>query len=152
MKLDYVGNKIGTDDIDRLEKMVNAPIPTEYQQFLYENNGGMPEDDYVFDFMEIDVENNGATGSDLHYFFNVSEICEWYTNLTYEELIAKQFLPIACDTFDNAILLNLGNEENYGAIYFADHESSRQTAPFWTTVKVADSFSDFINRLKPMFG
>ena len=151
MKLTYIGNKIDNMSIQKLEELVKEKIPTDYCSFLLENNGGMPEEDYVFDFSEPDNENNGATGSDLHYFFNVEQIREWYSNLIHEELIPQNLLPIACDSFDNAILLNLEPGSDFGTVWFADHESTKRNAPFWTIVKVANSFSDFLVKLRPMF-
>ena len=60
--------------------------------------------------MQFDFIENGTSdqdefeqGSDIHYFYDDNEIMESYENLVDEELIPDEYLPIACDSYDNQI-------------------------------------------------
>lgn len=136
MKLVEVGEKLSSKDIKEMEGELNLSFPKDYKDFLLKTNGGMPEDEF-------------EQGSDIHYFYDDNEIMESYENLVDEELIPDEYLPIACDSFDNQILLCLGKGDNYGTIYFADAESEESEDSGWVLSKVADSFTAFLGMLKP---
>ena len=152
MKLSEIGEIISEDDIRKLETKLNLKFPTEYKKFLLQNNGGMPEEEVEFSFIEIDVTTRKSfeQGSDIQYFYNTDEMIESYENLVCEELINKTYIPIACDSFGNEILLCLNPNENYGCVFFSDHESTNLDDSFWSVSKIADSFNKFIDMLKPM--
>lgn len=56
---------------------------------MLKTNGGMPEDEVEFDFIENGTsdEEEFEQGSDIHYFYDNNEIMESYENLVDEELI-----------------------------------------------------------------
>lgn len=151
MKLVEVGEKLSSKDIKEMEGELNLSFPKDYKDFLLKTNGGMPEDEVEFDFIENGTsdEEEFEQGSDIHYFYDNNEIIESYENLVDEELIPDEYLPIACDSFDNQILLCLGKGDNYGAIYFADAESEESEDSGWVLSKVADSFTAFLGMLRP---
>lgn len=151
MKLVEVGEKLSSKDIKEMEGELNLSFPKDYKDFLLKTNGGMPEDEVEFDFIENGTsdEDEFEQGSDIHYFYDDNEIMESYENLVDEELIPDEYLPIACDSFDNQILLRLGKCDNYGAIYFADAESEESEDSGWVLSKVADSFTAFLGMLRP---
>lgn len=151
MKLVEVGEKLSSKDIKEMEGELNLSFPKDYKDFLLKTNGGMPEDEVEFDFIENGTsdEDEFEQGSDIHYFYDDNEIMESYENLVDEELIPDEYLPIACDSFDNQILLRLGKGDNYGAIYFADAESEESEDLGWVLSKVADSFTAFLGMLRP---
>ena len=109
MKLVEVGEKLSSKDIKEMEGELNLSFPKDYKDFLLKTNGGMPEDEVEFDFIENGTsdEDEFEQGSDIHYFYDDNEIMESYENLVDEELIPDEYLPIACDSFDNQILLCL---------------------------------------------
>ena len=65
--------------------------------------------------------------------------------------IDKCWNHIACDSFGNQILLLSETSELGKGVYFANHESLTTTEfPNWMVYKVSDSFSEFIDLLKPL--
>lgn len=149
MKFTEVGEMITENYIQELETKINLLFSTQYKNFLLQNNGGMPEDDVEFTFTEIDPETNEKykQGSDIHYFYNTDEMMNAYENLICEKLIQDDYLPIACDSFGNQILLYLGSGKENGAVYFSNHEVVNPNDTFWVASKVADSFNEFIDKL-----
>lgn len=151
MKLLEIGAQISEDDILKLEATLGITFPQEYKSFLLQNNGGMPEDDVEYDF----IETNPATGekhdqgSDIQYFYNTEELTQAYESLTCEELIPASYIPIACDSFGNDILLSTAPND-VGHVCFANHEAEHPDSPFSVISEVADSFSEFLSMLRPM--
>lgn len=152
MNLLEIGEMIIEDDIRKLETKMNLKLPEEYRNFLLQNNGGVPENDVEFSFIELDVvtQENREQGSDIQYFYNVDEMLEAYQNLVDEELIHKNYIPVACDSFGNEILICSDSDENNGCVFFANHEMVNPDGSFWITSKIANSFNEFINILVPI--
>lgn len=150
MKLLEVGEMITEKDIYKIEKKMNLEFPVEYKKFLLRNNGGMPEDEVEFRFAEYNpmTQEKREQGSDIHYFYSIEEITNIYQNLVCEELIHKNYIPIACDSFGNEILLG-SNKDSIG-VFFANHEMLNSNDSFWYISKIADTFDDFMNMLRPI--
>ncbi len=148
MELTDVGEKLTNYDILNLEQELNLQLPQDYKNFLLKNNGGAPVQDWVFDFTQIIPESGKPfdNSSVIREFSTLSELPFFYGNLIGEELIPEKFLPIASDPFDNQILL-CADENNYGKIYFADHEMYDSETDHWLMTELADSFTEFINKL-----
>lgn len=149
MNLTEIGRKLNEADILRIEAKIKLSFPKDYATFLFETNGGVPEDDIEFSFKVIG-SNNGKEqilGSDIQYFYNDEESMETYENLSAENLIESTFFPIACDSFGNEILLCLNKTDDYGCVYFADHESETDDT-LWFLYKIANTFSNFVSSLK----
>lgn len=146
MKLTDIGAPVAEKDLQQLEAELGVILPADYQEFLLLNNGGMPEEDVEFEFIEIDSATGERydQGSDIQYFYNIDELLEAYQNLTDEGLIEKDSVPIASDSFGNTILLCRDG------VFFVNHEievADGETSP---ASFVASSFNEFINMLKPM--
>lgn len=152
MNLIEVGEKLSNKDIKKMEGALHLDFPQDYKDFLLKKNGGMPENEVEFDFIESDpsTKEELEQGSDIHYFYDDNEVIESYGNLVDEGLIPAEYLPIACDSFDNQILIYLGKDDNYGSIFFADSESEDPEGSSWGLSKVADSFTAFLDMLRPM--
>ncbi|MBO4697911.1 MAG: SMI1/KNR4 family protein [Lachnospiraceae bacterium] len=157
MKFIKSGDKLTEGKLAQFESEVGWAFPSDYKEFMLNNNGGAPEDCLVFSFEDIvsGKENN----SDLREFFTVfDENCSNYTSyldivriyksMTGEEIIPPFFLPIGDDSGGNPICLNLAEEE-YGAVFFCDHELENQDTGFLASSKIADSFTEFMSMLKP---
>lgn len=116
MNLIEVGEKLSNKDIKKMEDALHLDFPQDYKDFLLKTNGGMPEDEVEFDFIESDpsTKEELEQGSDIHYFYDDNEVIESYGNLVDEGLIPAEYLPIACDSFYNQILIYLGKDDNYG--------------------------------------
>ena len=53
MELFDEGIKLTKEDISKYEKKINTKFPEAYVNFLLESNGGTPEEDLAFDFIDI---------------------------------------------------------------------------------------------------
>ena len=148
MKLTEIGRTLDETDILQMEDEIKLAFPKDYVAFLCETNGGVPEEDVEFSFpvTDLDQDEEQISGSDVQYFYNAKEAMEAYENLTVENLIEHTFFPVACDSFGNEILLSLC-EKDYGCVYFADCESETEDT-FWVLVKVANTFSKFVDSLE----
>ena len=63
-----------------------------------------------------------------------------------EEIISNKTLPIADDPWGNVICISL-HEEDYGTVYFANHEFEDTETGYLFTSKISSSFTEFINQL-----
>ena len=152
MILEDVGKKLNQSQIQVFEAKNNVVFPEDYRRFLLNNNGGMPQELVQVTFQFRDKNGKQVLqGSDVHYFYDLNELEEVYENLTNEKLIYPIMIPIACDSFGNQILLLSETSELGKGVYFANHESLTTTEfPNWMVYKVSDSFSEFIDLLKPL--
>jgi len=132
--------------LNALEDHVGARLPSDYRVFLQTVNGGRPKL-RAFDALD------GEEGSSVQFFFTLDENAPNYYILkkldVFFDRIPSGLLPIACDSFGNLVLLDLG-AESYGAVYFWDHENENMDGdPHWDNVsRVAGSFSQFVQLLK----
>jgi hypothetical protein len=97
------------------------------------------------------VTNKGRhEDSTVHWFLSLYD--GEYSNLerrirSLNERIPPDTLPIANDSFGNAILLGLHGDRR-GKVYFWDHEKEPDSQPDWSNVSlVADSFDAFMRGL-----
>ena len=67
MKLFDEGIKITKEDILEFEEKLNTKFPEAYVDFLLESNGGTPEEDLAFDF--IDIASNKKNSTDIREFY-----------------------------------------------------------------------------------
>lgn len=138
---------VGIEAIEVFESFLNRKFPKDYKQFLLTYNGGCPVPN-CFDFA------NGQAGSLVQYFMGISPKSHRYDLLknlrTLEGRIPPHFLPVACDPFGNQICIAL-NGENYGKIYFWNHEfeADDNDPPTMENVTlIAHNFKDFANSLR----
>ena len=152
MKLYDEGNKLTKEDIVKYEMELNIKFPEDYINFLLESNGGTPEEDLVFDF--IDVVNNETNSTDIREFYIFYEenedmyddIMEVNSIMREEETISEDYFVIADDSAGNPICMKI-NGDDKGTIFFGDHELEDADTGYILMSKVADSFSEFIGKL-----
>jgi hypothetical protein len=135
------------ESLQALEREIGFRLPDEYRQFLSEFNGGEPEPSgFVFE------TNDGPSDSRVRYFLTLDPnernyaIKEFLRQ--YRDRIPEGVMPIACDSFGNLVLLDLG-AKRVGSIYFWDHEKESMEEPTWDNVsQVARSFNEFEDSLQ----
>jgi len=142
------GPRISAEDVRDFEEYLGATLPEQYQRFLLMYNGGLPEPDAV------DVEGLKGGGADVHVLYGIgvpieSERLDWNYELLREHRIEAWQLPIASDSFGNAYILSLRDEDR-GVITYCD----LQTVYGRLEVKpdfypVASDFDTFLARLRP---
>lgn len=133
-------NPYGEISFDRLrtfEKLVGAPLPPDYRQYLIDHNGGMPKNTSF----KIGKEN-----SRLHNMFGINDgpdfqNMEWNYDI-FKDRIPKKILPIGDDPFGNLICLGIAKDV-YDKVFFWDHEIERPI------IEISLSFNQFVEDLYP---
>lgn len=67
MKLYDSGEKLTKGSLERFEKILGKSLPSDYKDFMMKDNGGTPEEDLAFSF--IDVTTNSTNNSDIRELF-----------------------------------------------------------------------------------
>lgn len=106
-------SKFSTDSaevhIARLEQKCGIALPRKYKNFLRKYNGGYtPKTGF-----EV-----GEISSDLRGFFGTGNVGLRFDDLPLSEWVNNNLLPVACDSFGNLVVINLGD----GSVHFYDHE------------------------------
>ena len=145
--MEFLGNgRIATEaEIKALEKEMNITLPDDYKAFLMKNNGYVSEKIMMFSFCEIDPENGQKYDmeTDIQNFSSINEIPFFYKNLIGAKAIPEKYLSIACDSCGNEILLNVNQGEDYGKVFFGNHEIFQPETGLFNLSLVADSFREF---------
>ena len=155
MELRNSGNPVNNIQIATLKEKTSLNLPKEYERFLQLNNGGYVDGFFVTPkFIEIDPESGEAysQSSNVEKFYSVDEILEEYEANQEDPAWDENYLPIAYDSSGNVFLLCLFEDENYGKVYFANHELFNPVTDFFVTTNIADSFDAFVNSLRPFEG
>lgn len=132
------------DELQALERRLNATLPQDYRRFLKRVNGGRPN--------PRQFEGPTGDGSVIHFFFTLDHRSKYYQIVeeiqAFVDRIPPKTLPIACDPFGNLVLLDIG-AKSAGAIYFWEHENENMEGdPWWDNISyIAPSFSDFVDSL-----
>ena len=127
MELRNSGNPVNNIQIATLKEKTSLKLPKEYERFLQLNNGGYVDGFFVTPkFIEIDPESGKAysQSSNVEKFYSVDEILEEYEANQEDPAWDENYLPIAYDSSGNVFLLCLFEDENYGKVYFANHEDA----------------------------
>lgn len=155
MELRNSGNPVNNIQIATLKEKTSLKLPKEYERFLQLNNGGYVDGFFVTPkFIEIDPESGKAysQSSNVERFYSVDEILEEYEANQEDPAWDENYLPIAYDSSGNVFLLCLFEDENYGKVYFANHELFNPVTDFFVTTNIADSFDAFVDSLRPFEG
>ena len=115
--------KINAEDIADFENEVGIKFPEDYKTFMLKANGGTPDDSV-----------------------KISNLKKIYKTMTYEEMIPNDMLPIADDPGGNVIGISL-NKDDYGYVYFINHEYDDLDTGYLVKSKIADSMRDFLDVL-----
>jgi len=139
-----------TVEIDEFEIQLGNLLPDDYKKFLLKFNGGFPEkkifhiddqqgEDILSVLYGIDKENKTREHLTLAYNFNFLRID-----------LPQNILPIGHDPGGNYICMSL-SEDNYGKIYFWDHEVPNEDKNGKTNYNnmylIAEDFNVFIDNL-----
>jgi hypothetical protein len=127
-------------------------VPVDYEKFLYEYNGGFPKPN-VF------ITENKKESSACEVLFGIDDGVTQYKHLTLNEnwndltkleSMPKEIYPIGQDGGGNQVCICLEGE-NYGKIYFYDHEwwnEDNEGNITWENLYlIANSFTEFLEKL-----
>lgn len=152
MKLYNSGVEITEEDLLAVEENLRIKFPADYKAFIIKSNGGTPIDNLMFDF--IDVVTNDENNSDIREFFifykeenqKYDNIMTIYHIMQNEEQIGRGYFPIADDSGGNTICICVSGED-YGKVYFCDHELEDAETGHLVMSKISNSFTEFVDNL-----
>lgn len=150
--------------------MVNANLSNQifnekrFQAFCEKYSLIFPESytDFLKKYNDSELDSNIVDGTEdlgiyVRYFYGTTN--ELFSNIedvykTYLCRMPEKCIPIADADFGNNICISL-KKENYGKIYFWDHETmdiedeEKYRPEFKDMILLADSFEDFLAKIIP---
>ncbi len=146
------GKKIGIKEMSAFEKDLGVKLPEDYKDFMIESNGGMPEDDLLFDFMD-EVTNQKNTSLIQEFFIvytkdndesdNLKNNCQ---ELWDDQALSREMFPFGQDPAGNFLCISL-KKDDYGKVYYCSHEFEDAETGYLVQSEIAISFSAFLNCL-----
>lgn len=137
--------KLVNKEIEQFQVKYNVDLPTDYQKYLLENNGGSARDK-IISFYAEEIDEPIAIGA----LFGLNHIkrglsIETWQNECRDELL-DNMLVIGKTVFPGLILLV--NQEGWKGVYFWDYscnyEDSSEDACLYF---IANTFGEFLNSL-----
>lgn len=135
------------EELAAAEQRLKVVFPTDFREFLLKHNGGRPTPNrFLF------KDHEGKDSSSLVHFFHaiydgrIDNLEMKYQFLVSEGRLLPKMAPIANDPFGNLICLSVAGED-LGNVYFWDHEIEPETAGYENMSLIADSFTEFLNKL-----
>lgn len=153
MKLLNSVSSVTISYISELEKKLKIKFPNEFKNFIVENNGGIPEQDMLFDFYDEVSETENT--SVIRRFFSIYDderdenrydLVKIYKTMVIEKAISDRLIPIADDPAGNPICLSI-SEKDFGVVYYLNHEFEDVDTGFLIQSKISDDFSQFLKDL-----
>jgi SMI1 / KNR4 family (SUKH-1) len=135
-----------------LEKHWGLKLPASYRAFLMRTNGGQPKECLI----DFDAPKLRLQGGTLNHFFALAEDdSEGLAHMLkdFGDGIPRGMIFIGASPGGDYFLLSL-RPQSYGQVFYKDHDfedftetdEAAGTLPE-STVKIADSFDDFMARL-----
>jgi SMI1-KNR4 cell-wall len=145
-----------TQRIERTQKYHQLKFPKDYLEFLKENNGGVPFNrvfstsnnqkviDRFFSIMD-DPNSDDVMGQ-----YDISVVWSQAFDRLAEDpdQIGTRLVPIVNLEFGDMVCLDFRKKPNAPEVVVWDHEQSRELKP--VTEKIADSFTEFLGKLRPL--
>ncbi len=132
--------KLEIESIKELEEKYNIILPIQYKNFLLKYNGGYPE----FSLFKISEKQREDI---VNVFYGVNNeydnIAQYLDYL--EDIIPKEFIPIADDPSGNQICLGISGIY-VGKIYFLIHDMYSDEK-MDSLIFLANSFDEFFHNL-----
>lgn len=152
MNLYDEGENLTKEQINDYEKILDIQLPMNYIEFILESNGGMPEEDLVFDFYDIVEKNNNTTDiREFYVFYDEDEtafddIIKVNNNIRVEKLLPNNCFVITDDSAGNPICIKTSGEDE-GNVYFCNQDFEDEDTGYLAMSKVADSFKEFVEKI-----
>ena len=92
---------------------------------MLETNGGNPIGEiYTQPFDEVEPKTNErhTQETDVETFFSFNEIKFEYGDVLDEGYIPSEYVPLARSSFGNLFLIRLDDSDDYGSVYFSNHD------------------------------
>jgi cell wall assembly regulator SMI1 len=132
--------------IESVEARLEITLPDDYKEFLGRHNGGYLEPNFYNRRVTVRYFYSAGPNDDEHVDDLETAARNYWPPNRPGDPIDPSFLPIGENVFGNVICLKVRGED-YGAVYFWDHELAVSVGPY---TRVTDSFSEFFEGLRPM--
>jgi hypothetical protein len=149
MRFDGFG-KVSLARITEMEREYDISLPTEYRDFLLNNNGGLaPKENRATVVLqqvseEIDIEIMFGLG--LEDCFDID-----YWMRQYRDELPPRSLLIGNDTIKGFIILNQ-TEEGHRVYYWDDEHNFKASTDESNAYLIADDFSEFLKMINGLEG
>lgn len=140
-------NAASTDalQIGKFEKLLKISLPEDYKNFLEKYGNTMTFSQEV-QYKPLEksawTKKNGYAGFELFYGLEKDDNNLIERMKTFKKRIPESFIPIAEAPGGNQILLGVKKDDQYGKVYFWDHESRGTNKD--DIYLIAASFNDFV--------
>ena len=140
----------------RFQKNYRVTLPEDYIKFLQKNNGGAAI------YRCFSTKNNTKV---IHRFFAMMDdpnsdrfMGQYDVGVTWSQVfdrmaedpdqIGTKLVPVVALEFGDMVCLDFREKPNAPEVVVWDHEQSKELKP--VTEKIADSFTEFLGKLKPL--
>jgi SMI1-KNR4 cell-wall len=141
---------------ERIEAGLRVKLPLDFLNFLKTDNGGVPlkrafptqYNEKVIDrFLPLMVDPNSEP---VHGQYDIAVVWSQINNRLGEDPdeIGSQLIPIVALEFGDMVCLDFRKNPEAPVVVVWDHEQSEEFKP--VTEKVADSFTEFLSKLRPL--
>lgn len=124
----YQTENINIEELESLEKLIGFSLPTDYKDFLLQNNGCVPSKNRI-----------KSTSKAINHFFALKSAYKYNSIIDLYENFAEIGVPIAQSPSGDTFLMNKNGE-----IYYFDHNLGEIDEKIGC---IAKSFSDFLAML-----
>jgi hypothetical protein len=132
---------LSEDRVSEFERLIGHPLPASYRSFLLEYNGGCPKRCCITFPRSEKIWNIVNTVYGLHSGPRHARLDEALR--AYSDFIPNTRLPFADEPGGNAYCIGI-TWQNYGRVYFWDHEANPGDD---AVLLLADSFAEFLDSL-----
>lgn len=143
-RIEKSGPEITIEEIRKIEELFGFKLPIDYINFMLKYNGGRPIPDAFW------LGDDPEDISGIHTFYSLN--IETKSGNLLEAIkvlngrMPKGIFPIAFTDTGDCVCLDL-NKENYGKVYWWDHERETMPPSYENTCLVCNSFGDLLDRL-----
>jgi hypothetical protein len=146
MEIISLCGEISEAELAAFEQQLSIRLPDDYRKFLLRYNAAKVRSNLFW----IPAENEENS---VRYFFGICPEDDWgdlhSTRLDYQGRVVPFLLPIGTDEDSSLICISIRSED-YGKIYFWERHQENMDAPDNSNVHwLADSFSEFLEKLYP---
>jgi len=136
----HVEHKLTTTEIENVEKHFGVRFPVDYIECILENNGGYPSHRIFFvNGREEGINNFICVVDDEHGIIKTAQ--------DISDRLESGLVPFARDAGGNYVCFDYRNNALSPSVVFWEHEKAFLGADD-SIVKVADSFTQFMNSLQ----
>jgi len=131
--------------IEGVEARLGVRLPEDYRSFLERQNGGEPEPNFFDRRVGVRYLYSAGPNDDEH-IDDLDSIAELFSpEGEADDVLRPGFLVIGSDDTGNRLCLKVSGED-YGAVYFWDHELADSPEGY---TRLTDTFTEFFEALRP---